>query len=56
MNGTPDGYNHEISSPGWGLGRPNRCRTGSWGSPSRNRLLVPPDGLTFKRTDRMETC
>ncbi len=53
MNGTNDGYNHEISTPGWAFG----------GGPSAkalaadkmgiaqlsSRILVPPDGLTFKK-------
>lgn len=49
MNGTPDCYNDEISSPGWSF-------YGAALSPEKmgivqisNRLVVPPDGLTFKR-------
>jgi hypothetical protein len=49
MNGTNDGYNHEISSPGWGFGDVHALAPGQMGiaqlSPS---LLVPPDGLTFQ--------
>lgn len=49
MNGTPDGYNHEISSPGWGFGQTKALPPGVMGiAQLSNRLLVPPDGLTFK--------
>jgi hypothetical protein len=50
MNGTPDGYNHELSSPLWGFGDTTALPPGERGivqiSP---RLLVPPDGLTFRK-------
>lgn len=50
MNGTPDGYNHEISSSGWGFGRTQALPGEIMGiAQLSNRLLVPPDGLTFKR-------
>jgi hypothetical protein len=49
MNGTADGYNHEISSPGWGFGSVTPLDPDAMGiaqlSPA---LLVPPDGLTFE--------
>ncbi len=49
MNGTSNGYNHEISSPGWGFGNSEALKAEQTGiaqiSPN---LLVPPDGLTFK--------
>jgi hypothetical protein len=50
MNGTPDCYNDEISSPGWGF------YSGTALSPEKmglaqitNHLVIPPDGLTFQR-------
>ncbi len=48
MNGTTDGYSHEISSPGWGFGvvEPASPETLSIAQLS-NRLIVPPDGITF---------
>ena len=50
MNGTSNGYNHEISSPGWGFGVTRALKPDQMGiaqlSPT---LLVPPDGLTFKK-------
>ncbi len=49
MNGTANGYNREVSSPGWGFGDPKSLPASEMGivqlSPS---LLVPPDGLTFQ--------
>ncbi|WP_395738573.1 hypothetical protein [Prosthecobacter sp.] len=49
INGTPNGYNHEISSPGWGFGGPKWLAPNQLGiAQLSNRLLVPPDGLTFK--------
>lgn len=49
INGTPDGYNHEISSPGWGFGRPAALKGSQMGlAQLSNRLLLPPDGLTFQ--------
>jgi hypothetical protein len=48
MNGTADGYNHEISSPGWGFGSITALRPDEMGIAQISpRLLVPPDGLTF---------
>ena len=52
MNGTSNGYNHEISSPGWAFGgggdrkalRPEQMGIAQLSS----HILVPPDGLTFK--------
>ena len=49
MNGTPQGYDYEVGSPGWAFFR------GSQALPDRrlgiaqlsNRLLIPPDGLPF---------
>jgi hypothetical protein len=49
INGTPNGYNHEISSPGWGFGKPAALEPRDMGiAQLSNRLLLPPDGLTFK--------
>lgn len=49
VNGTPNGYNHEISSPGWGFGRTTPLAAKEMGiAQLSNRLLLPPDGLTFK--------
>ena len=49
MNGTANGYNNEISSPGWGFGNTTSLKADQTGiaqiSPN---LLVPPDGLTFR--------
>ena len=49
MNGTPDCYDDEISSPGWGFGNPVSLPIEKMGIAQLcNRLLVPPDGLTFR--------
>ena len=49
MNGTANGYNHEISSPGWGFGNPNALKAEDMGIAQLSPwLLVPPDGLTFR--------
>ena len=49
MNGTPDCYNTEISSPGWGFGRPIPLKAEKMGMAQlSNRLIVPPDGFTLK--------
>jgi hypothetical protein len=48
MNGTSDGYNHEISSPGWGFGDVKALAPDEMGIAQLSPcLLVPPDGLTF---------
>ncbi|MFI5194597.1 MAG: glycosyl hydrolase family 95 catalytic domain-containing protein, partial [Chitinophagales bacterium] len=48
MNGTPNCYNQEISSPGWGFGSTDALSSGEMGlAQLSNHLLVPPDGLTF---------
>jgi hypothetical protein len=55
MNGTPDCYNTEISSPGWGFGRPDPLKAEEMGMAQlSNRLLVPPDGFTLKTGARGE--
>ena len=49
MNGTANGYNHEISSPGWGFGDTTALKPDQMGiAQLSSRLLVPPDGLTFR--------
>ena len=49
MNGTPNCYNTEISSPGWGFGKPTPLDSKEMGlAQLSNHLLVPPDGLTFE--------
>lgn len=49
MNGTPNGYTHEISSPGWGFGKTTALRPDQSGiAQISQHLLVPPDGMTFK--------
>lgn len=49
MNGTADGYNHEVSSPGWGFGSTTALKEDATGiAQLSSRLLVPPDGLTFR--------
>ncbi len=49
MNGTPNGYNHEISSPGWPFGGTKALEPDQMGIAQLSpRLLVPPDGLTFR--------
>ena len=49
MNGTSDGYNHEISSPGWGFGDTHALRSDQMGIAQISPwLLIPPDGLTFQ--------
>jgi hypothetical protein len=49
MNGTPDGYDHEISSPGWGFGAVKALAAEERGIAQLSpHLLVPPDGVTFE--------
>ena len=58
INGTPNGYINELSAPGWGFGEDASDSTsakigglpmGSKGvAQLSNRLLMPPDGFTFK--------
>ena len=52
MNGTTDGYNHELSSAGWEFsGKPLDGEYMGIVQLS-NHMLVPPDGVTFDK----ETC
>ncbi len=49
MNGTANCYNDEISSPGWGFGDPEPLPSAKMGLVQlSNRLVVPPDGVTFE--------
>ena len=49
MNGTADGYNQEVSSPGWGFGEVKPLPPELMGLAQLSpHLLVPPDGLTFE--------
>lgn len=53
INGTGDGYVHEVSTPGWDFqytaGTPNSLARDQMGiAQLSNRLLVPPDGITFR--------
>ena len=48
MNGTPNCYDGEISSPGWGFGNTIPLKDEQMGMAQlSNHLLVPPDGITF---------
>jgi hypothetical protein len=50
MNSTPNCYDSEISSPGWGFGETSPLKADELGMAQlSNRLLVPPDGLTFEK-------
>ena len=50
MNGTPQAYDYEVGSPGWSFFYSNQAlpdnRLGL--AQLSNRLLIPPDGLTFR--------
>ncbi|MBR7800464.1 DUF4214 domain-containing protein [Undibacterium fentianense] len=58
INGTPNGYIDELSAPGWEFGQnaidASSAKSGGLPMGSKgvaqlsNRLLMPPDGLTFK--------
>jgi len=50
MNGTPNCYDDEIASPGWGFFRSGTAiPDGKMGiAQLSNRILVPPDGLPFQ--------
>lgn len=50
MNGTANGYNNEISSPGWGFGSTTALKAEEMGIAQLSpRLLTPPDGVTFRQ-------
>ncbi len=56
MNGTANGYNHMISTPGWGFGsfeNTTSLKADQMGiAQLSSRILIPPDGITFKK----DTC
>lgn len=56
MNATPQAYDYEVGSPGWGFFSDNKPlpddRLGL--AQLTNRLLIPPDGLPFKGRPRGE--
>lgn len=48
MNGTPNCYDGEVSSPGWGFGQTEALKANELGiAQLSNHLLIPPDGITF---------
>ncbi len=48
INGTPNCYSGEISSPGWGFTSTTPLKSNEMGiAQLSNRMLLPPDGLTF---------
>jgi hypothetical protein len=50
MNGTPNWYNDEISSPEWGFYEPTSLSSEKTGLVQiSNRPVIPPDGLTFRQ-------
>ena len=50
MNGTANCYDSEISSPGWGFGKPTSLESDKMGMAQlSNSLIIPPDGITFVR-------
>ena len=50
MNGTPEGYNYEVGSPGWSFFYTNEAlpdnRLGI--AQLSNRILIPPDAMPFQ--------
>ena len=49
MNGTANGYNHEIASPGWGFSGTTALKPEEMGIAQLSpHILVPPDGMTFQ--------
>ncbi|HEU4609948.1 MAG TPA: hypothetical protein VFS31_17630 [Chitinophagaceae bacterium] len=48
INGTPNCYNTEISSPGWGFGKTDPLAEDQMGlAQLSNHVIIPPDGLTL---------
>jgi hypothetical protein len=47
--GTPDGYAHGMGSPGWGFNTTPTAREQMSIAQLSNRLLAPPDGVTFRK-------
>jgi hypothetical protein len=59
MNATPDCYNSQIASPGWFFFRhwalPDPIQDNFLGiAQLSNRILIPPDGMTFQGTPKGE--
>jgi hypothetical protein len=52
MNSTPNCYSNEIASPGWGFFRSGEALPDNFLGIAQisNRMLIPPDGLTFDGT------
>jgi hypothetical protein len=51
VNSTPDGYLNQISSPGWGWQDRNALPASIMGlAQLSNRILLPPDGMTFSQS------
>lgn len=50
MNATPQCYDYEVGSPGWGFFRDDKPLPDNQLGIAQlsNRLLIPPDGLTFR--------
>ena len=50
MNATPQCYDYEVGSPGWAFFRESKALPDNRLSIAQlsNRLLIPPDGLTFE--------
>lgn len=48
INCTPNCYNNQISSPGWGFGETTSLAPDLMGlAQLSNKILIPPDGITF---------
>jgi hypothetical protein len=51
LNSTPDGYLNQISSPGWSWDNRTALPASTMGMAQlSNKLLLPPDGLTFSQS------
>ena len=49
INGVPSCYDYQVSSPGWGFGKPLALTGDKMGlAQLSNRLVIPPDGFTFR--------
>ncbi len=49
MNGTPDGYNHELSTPGWEFGGKPLPGDQMGIAQLSSHVLIPPDGVTLAK-------
>ncbi len=58
MNATANCYSNEIASPGWGFFRKSAALPDTLLGIAQlsNRILVPPDGLTFQGNPTGELC